>query len=79
MIKIKNKITFKKEQNRMKSVSSTIEARKSFFNSKSKNLDFLLHQRYEWMNKFIFKDDKGIDLGSGAGFSKFYIKNNILS
>ena len=30
MIKIKNKITFKKEQNRMKSVSSTIEARKSF-------------------------------------------------
>ena len=75
MIKIKNKITFKKEQNRMKSVSSTIEARKSFFNSKSKNLDFLLHQRYEWMNKFISKDDKGIDLGSGAGFSKFYIKN----
>ena len=62
----------------MKSVSSTHEARKFFFNTKSKNLNFLLRERYSWMNKFIFENDKGIDLGSGAGFSKFYIKNKNL-
>tara|TARA_X000000368_G_scaffold415412_1_gene407130 strand:+ start:1830 stop:2636 length:807 start_codon:yes stop_codon:yes gene_type:complete len=75
MIKIKKKVIFKKKDNRMKSVSSTSEARKIFFNSKSKNLNFLLHHRYSWMNNFISENDKGIDLGSGAGFSKFYIKN----
>ncbi len=78
MIKIISKVEFKKEENRMKSVSSTHEARKFFFNTKSKNLNFLLRERYSWMNKFIFENDKGIDLGSGAGFSKFYIKNKNL-
>ena len=78
MIKIKSKVVFKKQENRMKSVSSTNEARKFYFNSKSKNLDFLLNERYSWMNRFIVENDKGIDLGSGAGFSKFYIKNKNL-
>jgi len=78
MIKIKNKVIFQKRENRMQSVSSTQEARKIYFNSKSKNLNFLLQQRYNWMNDFILENDHGIDLGSGAGFSKFYINNKNL-
>ena len=75
MIKIKKKAIYKKNENKMNIVSDTIKARKIFSESKSKNLDFLLQKRFEWMNSFIEEDHIGIEVGSGAGFSKNYILN----
>ena len=59
----------------MNSIASTKVAIESFNSSKSKNLKFLLKQRFNWMNEFIKENDKGLEVGSGAGFAKFFIKN----
>jgi ubiquinone/menaquinone biosynthesis C-methylase UbiE len=75
MYKIIDKIQFKVSENRMR----YIEDAKKTFNSKpknkSKNLDFLLKKRFGWMNSFIENSHSGIEVGSGTGFSKDYIKN----
>jgi len=75
MFKILNKIQFTQKQNRMKTIADTKSAIEIFNLGKSKNLQFLLKQRFNWMNKFINENDAGIEVGSGAGFAKFYIKN----
>jgi len=75
MYKIFNKTKFPIEENRMKSVANTNTAIEIFNSLKSKNLRFLLKERFNWMNKFIFEKDKGIEVGSGAGFAKFFINN----
>ena len=75
MFKIKEKIQFPKEDNRMKSITNTKIARDIYYSSKSNNVKFLLKQRFEWMNEFIKENDKGIEVGSGAGFSKDFIKS----
>lgn len=74
MIKIINKINFEKKHNRMQNFADTKLAIKSFNQKNNNNLRFLLKERFEWMNRFINYDDIGIEFGSGAGFSKFYIK-----
>ena len=78
MFKILNKIQFPPEKNRMKSVASTETAIKIFNSKKSKNLKFLLEERFSWMNRYIDKDEIGLEVGSGAGFTKFYIKSQNL-
>ena len=75
MLKVLNKIQFSPEKNRMNSIASTKVAIESFKSSKSKNLKFLLKERFEWMNKFIEENDEGLEVGSGAGFAKYFIKN----
>ena len=75
MLKILNKIQFSKHENKMKNIGSVETAIKLFRESKSKNLEFLLKKRFSWMNDFIKPDDFGIELGSGSGFSKEFIKN----
>ena len=75
MFKILKKIQFSKEANRMKSIADTKTARDLYYSSKSNNVRFLLNKRFSWMNKFINKNDHGIEVGSGAGFSKDFIKN----
>ena len=57
MLKIVNKIEFDSYENKMKSVADTKTAIEIFNSNKSKNLRFLLKQRFGWMNKFI-KDDE---------------------
>ena len=76
MFKILNKIQFPVDANRMKSVASIGSAIEIYNSSKSKNLKFLLKQRFDWMNKYIGEKDIGLEVGSGAGFTKFFIKNN---
>ena len=74
MLKILKKIKFKHSENRMKKegdVENSIEQ----FDKKNINLDYLLTERFNWMNKFIKENDKGIEVGCAAGFSKLYIKN----
>ena len=78
MFKLLNKIQFPPEKNRMKSVASTETAIKIFNSKKSKNLKFLLEERFGWMNRFIEKGEIGLEVGSGAGFTKFYIKSQNL-
>ena len=75
MLKIVEKIEFSEKDNKMKSVADTATAKKNFSSSKSQNLRFLLEQRFDWMNKFINENDKGIEFGSGAGFAKYFIRN----
>ena len=75
MFKIIKKIQFSKEANRMKSIANTRVARELYYSSNSKNVKFLLDKRFSWMNKFINDEDYGIEVGSGAGFSKDFIKN----
>ena len=75
MFKILNKVQFSHEKNRMKSVASTDVAIKIFNSLKSQNLKFLLKERFDWMNSFINEEDVGLEVGSGAGFAKFFIKN----
>ena len=75
MFKIREKIQFAKEDNRMQFIANTKIARDMYYSSKSNNAKFLLRQRFEWMNRFIKENDKGIEVGSGAGFSKDFIKS----
>lgn len=75
MLKILKKIEFSEDQNKMMSIASTKTAIEHFNTSKSKNLKFLLKNRFDWMNKYIDKNDIGLEVGSGAGFAKFFIKN----
>ena len=75
MFNILNKVQFSHEKNRMKSVASTDVAIKIFNSLKSQNLKFLLKERFDWMNSFINEEDVGLEVGSGAGFAKFFIKN----
>ena len=74
MFKILKKIQFKSSDNKMKHLANTQIAIK-YYKSKNKNLDFLLKKRFDWMNNFINENDLGIEVGSGVGFSKDYIKN----
>ena len=42
------------------------------------NLDFLLKQRYSWMNEYLNSNQKIIEIGVGAGFSELYLENRPL-
>lgn len=61
------------EENLMKSEGDVESARKHFLKDRPRNLEFLLNKRYSWMKKFIDKNSKFIELGSGSGFSKEFL------
>ena len=75
MIKFLKKVQFSNDENRMKSIANTKIARELYYSSDSQNVKFLLQKRFTWMNEFIKENDVGIEVGSGAGFSKDFIKN----
>ena len=75
MLKIAKKIQFSSDENKMNSIANTKIARDLYYSSKSQNVKFLLEKRFSWMNKFINESDVGIEVGSGAGFTKDFIKN----
>ncbi len=75
MIKFLKKVQFSSDENRMKSIANTKIARELYYSSDSQNVKFLLQKRFTWMNEFIKENDVGIEVGSGAGFSKDFIKN----
>ena len=78
MIKIKKKVIFSSNENKMSSVANTKIARELYYSSQSLNVKFLLEKRFSWMNNFIKDEDVGIEVGSGAGFLKDFIKNSNL-
>ena len=75
MLKIAKKIQFSSDENKMNSIANTKIARDLYYSAKSQNVKFLLEKRFSWMNKFISENDVGIEVGSGAGFTKDFIKN----
>jgi SAM-dependent methyltransferase len=75
MIKLIKKIAFSKNENKMRSLGDTKIALNLNTSKKLNNLHYLLKQRFHWMNNFIDDNDVGIEVGSGTGFSKDYIKN----
>ena len=78
MIKIVKKIKFSYDENRMNSVANTAKAREIYYSAKFQNVRFLLEKRFSWMNEFIDENHSGIEVGSGAGFLKDFIKNKNL-
>ena len=75
MIKITKKALFDPKLNRMKMIGDVDNAINEFNNKNKKNLNYLLKNRFSWMKKFISKNDKGLEVGAGGGFSKKYILN----
>ena len=65
-------------ENKMKNEGNVELARRNFIRDRPSNLDFLLMKRFKWMNNYITKGKKTIELGSGAGFSQFYIDEKII-
>ena len=52
--------------------------RDDFLKKRFRNLHFLLSKRYGWMNEFLNDKQDIIEVGSGAGFSKFYLNHKII-
>ena len=75
MIKIVKKTKFSKNEDRMKDFGNIEKSLKYFKEGKNKNLYFVLKKRFDWMNEYIQKDDIGIEVGAGPGFSKEFILN----
>ena len=75
MLKITKKIQFSSDENKMNSIANTKIARDLYYSTKSQNVKFLLEKRFSWMNEYINENDDGIEVGSGAGFTKDFIKN----
>ena len=75
MIKLFKKVKFSKDENKMNSLANTKIARSLYYSSKSQNVKFLLNKRFSWMNSYIKDNATGIEVGSGAGFSRDFIKS----
>lgn len=68
---------FPHEENRMRHEGDVRHARRLFYETKNKNLWFLLRNRFEWMNQYIDSATHvGVELGAGQGFGKEAIKAN---
>ena len=78
MLKISKKVQFSSKENKMSSIANTKKARELYYSDKSENVKYLLEKRFSWMNDFIKDEHKGIEVGSGAGFIKDFIKNKSL-
>lgn len=61
-------------ENRMRNEGNVEAARAYFMTGKNRVLYHLIEQRFSWMNEFINQSDQiVIELGCGAGLSKFFI------
>ena len=65
-------------ENRMKNEGNVEAAREFYIAQKPNNLFMLLNQRYAWMNEHLEEGTKIIELGAGAGFSEFFLKNKVI-
>ena len=62
------------DENRMKHEGDVSRARAHYYATRSNNLQFLLSNRFEWMNESIRPGDRGVEVGCGTGVSKDFIK-----
>ena len=59
--------------NYMTGEGDVTSARREFLEKRPNNLNKLLENRYSWMNDYISDNDRVVELGSGAGFSREFI------
>ena len=74
MIKIFDKLVFGQNEDKLKKLTIK-EVIYDFENKKNKNLFFLIEKRFEWMKRFINENEKGLEVGAGAGFSKVILNS----
>ena len=60
-------------ENLMEDEGNVIKARNNFLKTRFQNLEFLLFNRYDWMNNYLKKNDEIYEIGAGAGFSELYL------
>lgn len=68
----------KHSENLMSSEGSLDKARAMFLRKRFNNLDFLLKQRYGWMNDYLCPNSKIVEIGAGAGFSALYLDQDVI-
>lgn len=61
----------------MRNTGDLANARESWLKTENVNLDFLLRARYLWMNDFIGPGKSVLEVGSGIGASKGYLRSDI--
>jgi len=59
----------------MNGVGDVWTARSKYFDKPSANLKVVVANRYDWMNRFIEPNWKGLEVGCGAGLSRSFIRN----
>ena len=66
---------FQHAENKMQREGDVARARTDFEIHRFNNLDYLLHNRYSWMNEFLTENSVIVEVGAGAGFSSFYLNH----
>jgi len=61
-------------ENRMGNLGDVAVARSSYYSRRSKNLEYLVRTRYEWLNEWVGPDDEGVELGCGIGVGRDFVR-----
>jgi SAM-dependent methyltransferase len=64
------------KDNRMMNEGDVVKARENYYRYKPNNLYFLLGKRFSWMNRYIKKGDRVLEVGCGTGVSKDFIRKD---
>jgi SAM-dependent methyltransferase len=51
-----------------------VRAREAFARRPGRNLRYLLHKRFSWMQPYLGSETFAVELGCGAGFSEMYLR-----
>jgi SAM-dependent methyltransferase len=62
------------DEDRMTGPGDVSKARTRYFGRPTANLRVVVRNRYNWMNEFIGADERGVEIGSGAGLSREFIR-----
>jgi NDP-sugar pyrophosphorylase family protein/SAM-dependent methyltransferase len=63
------------EENRFQHEGDVARAREFFLQSRPRNLEYLLHKRYSWMNAHLQPGQRVVEFGAGSGLSKEFIRH----
>ena len=63
------------EENRFEHEGDVARAREYFLTHRPRNLEFLLHKRYDWMNAHLRPGMRVVEFGAGSGLSKEFIRH----
>lgn len=58
----------------MDGAGDVTRARARYFGRPSANLRVVVKNRYSWMNEYLRADQRGVELGAGAGLSREFIR-----
>lgn len=63
-------------ENLLTHVGDIVWSREHYYKYKPTNLTWLMKKRFEWMNKYIEKDDRVLEIGCGTGVSRDFIRKD---